>query len=156
MAAGLVAVATAAAAGVTKHATTARYSLTLHIGPMEAMYTQAQVNAKHPTSGEVMLGGAMMAGSMGAMKGAVERHLELHVASRATGKVVTNVMPTIALTDTTAHAMAEKLEVVSMEGIGQGTADLHYGNNVSLDIGHTYTVTVDVHGEKAALTFKAV
>jgi hypothetical protein len=119
------------------------------------MYTPAQVRAKHPSSGEVMVGGGMMSSSMpSSMGGAVERHLELHVHSRATGAVVTGVMPTIELSDETSHAMPVKLAVVAMEGIGQGTADLHYGNNVSLEMGQTYLVKVAVHGETASFTFK--
>lgn len=153
--AALVASSAAAAATISKQATTASYSLTMNVGPMEAMYTQAQVKAKHPRSGEVMLGGSMMSGSMSGSMGAVERHLEIHVKSRSNGAVVSNVMPTIALTDETKHGMATKLEVVAMEGIGQGAADLHYGNNVALDVGNTYRVTVVVKGETATFTFKA-
>jgi hypothetical protein len=151
----LVSAATASA-GITQHATTASYSLTLDIGPTAAMYTQAQVKAKHITNGEVMLGGAMMSTSMSAMKGETERHLELHVYSRKTGAVVSNVMPEITLTDTTAMGMAAKLDVVSMEGITEGASDYHYGNNVSLKLGDEYTVNAVVHGEKASFTFKAV
>ena len=145
----------AAAAGITRHATTASYSLTLDVGPAAAMYTPAQVKAKHLKTGEVMLGGAMMNTSMSAMKGETERHLELHVRSRKTGAVVANVMPQISLTDSTAMGMATKLDVVSMEGISEGAADLHYGNNVSLKLGDEYTVTAAVNGEKASFTFKA-
>jgi len=152
-AAVLIAVATSWAATISKAATTASYRLSLDVGPVEPMYTPAQVKAKHLTSGEVMVGGAMMAGSM--MSGAVERHLELHVYSRKTGAVVGNVTPTIALTDETAHAKPLKLEVVAMEGIGQGRADLHYGNNVSVDVGHTYKVAVVVGGEPATFSFEA-
>jgi hypothetical protein len=88
------------------------------------------------------------------MAGAVERHLEVHVYSRQTGAVVPSVMPTIELTDQTAHAMPAKLAVAAMEGIGKGSADLHYGNNVSLEIGHTYKVAVVVHGQAATFVFK--
>jgi hypothetical protein len=148
--------ANVALAGVTRHATTASYTLTLDVGPTQAMYTAAQVKAKHVTTGEVMLGEAMMSGSMSAMKGETERHLELHVHSRKTGLVVTKVMPKITLTDTTAMGMAAKLDVVSMEGITAGASDFHYGNNVSLKLGDEYTVTAVVNGEKASFTFKAV
>jgi hypothetical protein len=143
----------AAASTISKQATTASYKLTLRVGLMEAMYTPAQVKAKHPTSGEVMVGGGMTAGSM--MNGAVERHLEVHIHSLKSGAVVTNVMPTIELIDTTMHAMAEKVVAVAMEGIGLGSADLHYGNNASLTIGHSYRVTVVVRGETATFNFKA-
>jgi hypothetical protein len=152
----LIVAAIASAATISKKATTASYSLTLNVGAMEAMYTPAQVKAKHPTTGEVMLGGSMMAGSMTAMKGAVERHLELHIHSRATGALVSKVMPAITVTDETGRTMPEELEVVAMEGVGQGSADLHYGNYVPLTIGHSYKVAVVVRGETATFSFKAV
>ena len=94
---------------------TKHYKLTLIVGPKEAMYTAEEVAMKHYTSGEVMVGNDSM--SMGGMSmGAANRHLEVHVASRATGKVVTNVRPTITLTDTAAmggSAMSDKVHAMS-------------------------------------------
>ena len=150
----LVLATTAAAATITKHATTKSYLLTLDVGPGESMYTQAQVKSMHPKSGEVMLGSGAMAGSM-AMAGGNERHLEVHVTSRTTGKVVTNVTPQISVVDKTAMTMTTKLHVVAMEGIGAGTSDVHYGNNVSVTRGHVYDVTVIVRGETARFQFTA-
>jgi len=151
--AALLIVSSATAAVITRTATTATYKLTLAVGPVETMYTQAEVKAKHPTSGEVMVR------SMGGMSmGAANRHLEVHVASRATRTVVTNVSRRIMLTDTTAMggtAMAEKVNATAMQGIGEGVADLHYGDNVKLAAGHVYKVVVTVKGERATFTFKA-
>ena len=140
---------------VTRTATTANYKLTLDVGPTETMYTPAEVKAKHPKTGEVMIGGGSMnmGGSMA--MGAMTRHLEVHVKALATGKVVTNVMPSISLTDTTSMGMAKKVDVVTMEGIGEGVSDFHYGNNVTLTAGQTYSVVVVIKGEKATFSFKA-
>jgi hypothetical protein len=141
---------------ITRRATTATYALTLTVGPKEAMYTAAQVKARHPTDGEMMVGDSM---SMGGMSmGDANRHLELHVATRATGKVVTNARPSITLTDASGMsgmAMSEKVNAMAMQGIGQGIADLHYGDNVKLTVGHVYKVVVTVKGEKATFSFKA-
>ena len=148
----------ASAAVITKTATTATYKLTLDVGPLETMYTQAQVDAKHPKTGEVMIDTGMGGMSMGDMKMAAgNRHLEVHIASRVTGKAVSGLMPTISLEDTGGMpmAMSSKVDVVEMEGIGQGMSDLHYGNNVKLTGGHTYKVVVTVKGEKASFTFRA-
>jgi hypothetical protein len=97
--------------------------------------------------------------SMGGMSmSAANRHLEVHVASRRTDKVVTNVRPTITLTDTSAMggmAMSDKVNAMAMQGIGEGVADLHYGDNVKLTAGHVYKVVVTVKGEKATFSFKA-
>jgi hypothetical protein len=141
---------------ITRTATTPTYKLTLSVGPVEKMYTAEEVKAKHPTDGEVMVGHSM---SMGGMSmGDANRHLEVHVASRATGKVVTSAQPTITLTDTndmSGMAMADKVNAMAMQGIGEGIADLHYGDNVKLTGGHMYKVVVKVKGEKATFTFKA-
>ena len=156
-AATLVAASSASAAIITRTAKTVAYSLTLDVGPAETMYSQADVKKMHPKTGELMIGGSMaMTGSMALMKGDVERHLELHVASRLTGAVVTNVVPTITLTDSSAMAMAAtKVDAVAMQSVTKGASDRHYGNNVSLKLGDAYKVSVVVHGEKASFTFKA-
>jgi hypothetical protein len=138
---------------ITRRATTATYRLTLTVGPKEAMYTAAEVKAKHPTDGEVMVGDSMDMGGMSA--GAANRHLEVHVASRATGKAVTNATPSITLAETGGTAMPAKVNAMAMEGIGEGIADLHYGDNVELTAGHVYKVVVTVKGEKATFSFKA-
>ena len=134
---------------------TTTYKLTLSVGPKEAMYTAAEVKAKHLTSGEVMIDDGM---SMDGMSmGAGNRHLELLIKSRATGKVL-SLMPKITLTDTNAMsgmAMADKLHVMAMYGIEEGRSDLHYGNNVKLTAGHMYKVVATVKGEKASFTFRA-
>jgi hypothetical protein len=36
-----------------------------------------------------------------------------------------------------------------MEGVTEGAADLHYGNNVSLAAGHKITGTVMLNGQRA-------
>jgi hypothetical protein len=157
----LLVAAPASAAVITRHATTASFKLTLAVGAAEKMYTAAEVKLKHPTSGEVMVGSmtndhAMTMEDM-SMSGA-NRHLEVSVASRATGKVVTNVRPSIVLTDTSAMsgmAMPQKVSAVAMYGVGEGMADLHYGDNVKLTAGHVYKVVVAVKGEKATFSFKA-
>jgi len=154
--AALASATSASAAVVTRHATTASYSLTLDVGPTETMYSAAQVKSMHPKSGEEMFGNGAMMGGMSSMHG-MTRHLEVHIFSRATGKVLTNLMPAISLTDTSqTMPMATKVSVVEMEGIGQGIADYHYGNNVTLTMGHVYVVVVKVDGQKATFpSFKA-
>ena len=135
---------------------TKTYQLTLSVGPKEAMYTAAEVKAKHPTSGEVMVDGGM---SMGGMSmGAGNRHLEVQIKSRETSKVLSLMPSSITLTDTSAMsgmAMTDKLHVMAMYGIAQGMSDLHYGNNVKLTAGHTYKVVATIKGEKATFSFKA-
>jgi hypothetical protein len=136
--------------------TTASYTLTLSVGPKETMYTAAEVKARHPTSGEVMLDDSM---SMGGMSmGAGNRHLELQVKSRTTNHVLSLMPSSITLADTTAisgMAMTDKLHVMAMYGIAEGMSDLHYGNNVKLTAGHMYKVVATVKGEKASFTFRA-
>jgi hypothetical protein len=152
----LLAASGSAATAIHVIRTTASYTLTLSVGPKETMYTAAEVKARHPTSGEVMLDDSM---SMGGMSmGAGNRHLELQVKSRTTNHVLSLMPSSITLADTTAisgMAMTDKLHVMAMYGIAEGMSDLHYGNNVKLTAGHMYKVVATVKGEKASFTFRA-
>jgi len=87
------------------------------------------------------------------MGGTDVRHLEVHICSRSTGKVVQNAQPTITVVDHTTYAMADHVSVAAMEGIGAGVADLHYGNNITMPAMHRYAVTVILNGEKAIFDF---
>jgi hypothetical protein len=120
------------------------------------MYTPAQVKSMHPTSGEVMMGSSM--GGSGMSMGAGNRHLEVHIHSRATGKIVTNAMTKIVITDEGAMGsmkMPVTVPVVVMQGVRAGVADLHYGNNVKLTPGHRYRVVVAVNNQTGTFTFRA-
>jgi hypothetical protein len=152
----LLAVPASAAVSIHVVRLTASYSLTLSVGPKETMYTAAEVKAKHPTSGEVMLDDSMSTGGMS--MGAGNRHLEVQVKSRKTNKVLSLMPSSITFTDTSAMssmATPDKLHVVAMYGVEEGMAELHYGNNVKLTAGHMYKVVVTVKGEKATFNFKA-
>src|ERR1035441_312863 len=73
---------------------TAGHVISVVIGPAETMYSQADAAAHHPTSGEVMMGGATMSGGNGGMgqammspgsseSGTTTRHLEVHICDRS-------------------------------------------------------------------------
>ncbi len=147
----LVALATvswAAEMGALKQeAETKDYRLQLQIGPKEEMFSKAEVAAKHPTSGEVMVRGRMAGMSMGQGMAMDERHLEVHVVSRATDRVVTNARCSITLTSDSGGKPV-KVSPAAMYGIKEGPADWHYGNNVAMPAG-AYTILVVVNGERA-------
>jgi hypothetical protein len=145
--------------GITAHATTKSYIVQLDIGSLEAMYTQAQVDSQHPMGGEVMLRGQMSAvgGPMAGMPdaggtgAAPAHHLEAHICSKGTGAVIQDANPTITLVNDTTKSAPQAVQIAVMQGVGAGVGDLHYGNNVVLDPGAAYTVTVAVNGEMATL-----
>ena len=102
--------------------------MTLKIGLPETMYTPAQVATVHPTTGEVMLGGAMMTematpegmgtmamASPAAMGAPQVYHLEVHIVDHATGQVVANAQVTIALQDVTTGGSAVEVPVAIMQ-----------------------------------------
>ncbi len=136
-------------------ATAAAYVFLLHMGSEEKMLmiSPAEAKAKHITSGELMVGGTMSAGMpSGAMSGhTTMRHLEVHICDRASGKVVTGAMPTIMLAPSSGGA-TERLPVAVMQGVA-AAGDLHYGNNVALRSGATYTVTVRLGTDRAAFKY---
>jgi hypothetical protein len=76
------------------------------------------------------------------------RHLELHICSRG-GAVVTGAHPSITIADPGATTNLMHVPIATMEGIGMGKADYHYGNNVELAAGAHVTVTVELGGEQA-------
>ena len=127
-------------------AKTKSYVFALTIGPLEQMYTPAQVKAKHPTTGEIMLSG-MMSGGMSGMGSAAERHLEVHICSTS-GSVVMGAHPRIVIDDPSGKTMTMTVPIATMEGIGEGAADYHYGNNVDLAGGAHITVTVALDGQR--------
>ncbi len=128
---------------------TPSYVFALAIGPLETMYTRAQVKAEHPTSGEEMLSGSMTTGMAAMTMPSDERHLEVHICTTG-GAVYTKGHPTISIVDTSAKVLSMMMvPVATMEGIGEGSADFHYGNNVALTAGHHLTVGVQLNGQKA-------
>ncbi|HTS94151.1 MAG TPA: hypothetical protein VMG55_19220 [Stellaceae bacterium] len=138
-----------------REALTPHYRIVLQIGPAEAMYTPTEARLRHPDVGEIMLGGRLSAeiGGLGhePAGGPVpdERHLELHVVSRATGKVVAEAHVTIAIAGP--DKRWNSVPVARMYGIEAGPDDLHYGNNVRLPPG-AYSVRASVNGERAGFS----
>jgi hypothetical protein len=128
-------------------ATTAHHLFAVDVGPMEPMYSQSEAKAKHPSSGEIMLGGAM---SNVPGPPAPVRHLEVHICSKDGSQVVQNANPVITLADLDSNGGPVSIPVATMEAVGQGVADLHYGNNVLMPADHTYLVTVTTGPDTAA------
>jgi hypothetical protein len=159
LSAGLLASAALVASGATaatspQTKSTKSYVFKLSLGMAEQMWTPAQVRAQHPKTGEVMLTGSMMAGAMS--MGRSQRHLEVHITSRATDKVVMGAHPTMSAIDANVkNAMMIKVPVATMEGVITGAVDMHYGNNVALVAGHTYRVTITLKGEHVAFQIKS-
>lgn len=153
--------------GTSTTVVTHSYTMSLVVGAPEAMYSPAEAAAKHPTAGEVMLRGTMSSsgggvdvggmdmgggGSLAPSTGSV-RHLEVHICSRATGKVVGDAEPSLVLLDP-ATGRTESLAVAVMQGVTAGPEDVHYGNNVDLAPGHQVTLTVTLAGEEATFALQ--
>jgi hypothetical protein len=100
-----------------------------------------------PANAEVMLGGTMTM-----VDGPSAQHLEIHICQKGGGQVVTAADPTIVFMDVSSGGTTP-INVATMQGVGAGQSDLHYGNNVSAPVGHRFVVTVTVHGETAMLSF---
>jgi hypothetical protein len=151
------ATACAAQAGLQTVATAAHYFV-VHMGPQEAMYSPGQVRSMHPKSGEVMVGGAMGAGTSmsgaggmsGMAAGSSSRHLEVKICDRRSGAVIRSTGVRMTISDTTTKGMAKAMSVLMMQGVGAGMNDLHYGNNVMLAAGHNFDVAVTLGADHAA------
>lgn len=132
--------------GAAATATTKSYRYVLDVGPLEEMYAPgaAPANAKGET---------MFAGSMGAAMGADAQHVEVHICSVGTDRVVVGAHPTITLKDTTTGT-TEPVPTATMQGLGSGQGDYHYGNNANVVPGHAFVATVALNGERADLSFR--
>jgi len=119
---------------------TRSYRYTLRLGAPENMYMPYQVRVNHPKQGEAMLRG-VMSGSSALLTGGPIRHLEVQICARRTSAVVTHAKPRITVVDETT-GRTRKLPVAVMEDVAVGTADLHYGNNISMSPRHRYLVGV--------------
>jgi len=86
--------------------------------------------------------------------GAATRHLEVHICTTDDGKVVENANPTMTF-DASGAAMPKAVSVATMQGIGESTSDIHYGNNVSVTPGMQYDLVVTLNGAKAEFTLTA-
>ena len=135
-------------AGITEVASTGSYDLTLEVGPLQPMYTPAQVSSQHPRAGEVMFTGQMamppgMASmqSMAGMSAPGWYHLEVHFFDRTSGYPVRGLDPVITVVRV-ATGQAQTVSIVTMQGLNEGPRDFHYGNNVELPKGrHRVTAT---------------
>ena len=142
---------------VTIPVTAGAYRMTLMIGPREAMYTPAQARRTHPTTGEIMLRGAMMGGmnmGMGMGMDMPNRHLEVHVLDRRTLRPASN--PTVSIIYQALSPMMMRpvnVPVAVMVGLNMDMADIHYGNNVFMH-GGTYRVSVHVNMAYATYTVR--
>ena len=131
-------------------ATTASYRFILRAGMPEKMYTPAQVKAMHPKTGEMMVAGTMMSAMAMGTTG-VMRHLEVQICSLATGELITDAKPTITMSGGMG-VMARPVPFAMMRGVKAGMSDMHYGNNVKMQLGQKMTFKVTLNGETAVLT----
>ena len=131
-------------------ASTRDHRYTLLVGNVENMYMPRQVRANHLKHGEEMLRGNMTPVAM--LTGGPIRHLEVQICVRTTQAVVTNAHPRIVVKDTTKDKSV-MLPFSVMVGVGEGIADLHYGNNLAMPAGHRFIITVTWRGERAAFHY---
>ncbi len=147
---------------------TGDYYMVMSVGAAEQMYTKSQMQSMHPTSGEVMVAGTMAGASPSArasggssgqeMPGMAttdpgSRHVEVMICDQNTGKVITGSMPTMTIG--AVNAGMDTMPVAEMQGVDEGPSDTHYGNNVPMTIGDTYTVTATLNGQTATFTVAA-
>jgi hypothetical protein len=136
---------------------TAGYRMVLAVGDREAMYTQDEVNAKAPMTGELMVAGRMMdPGTTGSSGGGMmsantsnTRHVEVAICDLATGSTVTGADVTMMVA--TNGATPTAMPVAEMRGLDEPATQTHYGNNVPMTTG-TSTVAFTVNGQTGTFT----
>jgi hypothetical protein len=135
------------------------YRMVLAVGEREAMYTQDEVDANAPMSGELMVAGTMMDPGTGSSSGggmmsgnaADTRHVEVAICDLATGSTVTGAQVTMMVAANGVAARA--MPVAEMRGLDEPASQSHYGNNVPMAAG-PHTVAFTVNGQTGTFTIK--
>jgi hypothetical protein len=116
-----------------------------------SMASQNMTSSSSPMNamnGQSMMGPGMM--MMTTDNGQpVNHHLEVQINSRSSGEPQTDLSPQIAITNDATGQTRALGDVVAMYDIQLGPSDLHYGNNLYLQDGATYTITVTIGNETA-------
>ena len=147
---------TASEQGVQRTAQTASYEIELEIGLVVTMLTSEE--------GQTTMG--QMTGMTFTDQGQpVNHHLEVHIFDKGSGARVTNVVPTVRITDesdgtsrevaTNAHPSGNIPYVLACKTTKHRAAERHLGDNLYLSDGE-YTVTIGVDNETAVLESIAV
>ena len=130
--------------------TTATHIFGLSVTGPEITHTVAQVRVQHiKHGGDVLLAGRLVTTPVS--PSGSPHHFELHVCDAKTGKVLSGLHPAMKVADTRLGPAFRPIAVATMEGTGEGSNDLHYGNEVLLLGGHSYAVTVEVARDRAIL-----
>jgi hypothetical protein len=121
------------------------YRFILTVGDIPMMLNASQ--AKGATSGEVTvnLNGMGMNGKIMGMGMKANRHLELIVIERRTGKRITNVMPGVRVKNA-AGKIVFLNSMMQMYDVTKGRSDLHFGTNLNMANGR-HTVRISFKGE---------
>jgi hypothetical protein len=171
--------------GITQTQTTPSYHIELDIGPAAVMLTPDQVasatsgevmvdmSSMNMSSMSMPTGSSSSSMTMASAGGSpstttsmmsmattdagqpVNHHLEVHVYDASTGSVVSDIVPTITITDVAASTARTLDDVMAMYDIQTGMSDLHFGNNVYLPDG-TYMIQVTVGQEMTQFSNVAV
>jgi len=90
--------------------------------------------------------------SRGAFAGTFHQ-LSVYVTDATSGQPVNNAQVMITITDNTANTAPQDVPVSTLEAVGKGAADFHYGNDVVMPPNRSYTVKVTVNGTPATFSF---
>jgi hypothetical protein len=132
------------ATGFTKTVVSQHYIVVVNVLPSEHMMTMGDMQMEHPTIGEQIIEGK------GNPIGVGVRHVEAHVYDRATGKVLTSVVPKITLLNRTTGETVD-VPPTLMQDVIVGALDLHFGNNVPVTGNSDVSVRVNVNGEEVTV-----
>jgi hypothetical protein len=130
--------------------TTGAHIFGLSVTGPEVVHTPAEVKARHiQHGGDVLVSGRYATTAVS--PGGSPRHFELHICDARTGRVLAHLHPSMQVADTTLGSKPKRIVVAMMEGTGEGLNDLHYGDEVLLNGGHSYGVAVQLGRDRATL-----
>lgn len=131
-------------AGWTRAILSESYLVVVNVLPAEPMFDAAEHAKTHATEGELIIEGG------GRPTGTHMRHVEAHIYDRDTGKVVTDVVPRIVVTNRTTGEVLE-VEPTLMQDVNIGVPDQHFGNNVMIMPNSDLTLRVTLGSEEVSV-----
>jgi hypothetical protein len=128
---------------------TPSYVVVLVVQPLSDAVTGSSPTAAVSPTPTTPAGDNVISGSLANVSGPGAAHVEFYICDRSTGGIASRLHPAVTLRNDSADVSPDTLPVAVLERSGQGVNDLHYGNNVSMEPGANYTISVRIDSSNA-------
>lgn len=127
---------------------TANYAVVLLVDPLSSAAGTAATPAASPTP-TTPAGDDVISGSLTDLSGTGANHLEIYICNGSTGGIASGLHPAVTLRNDSSGSAPVTMPVAVLERAGEGVTGLHYGNNVTMEPGANYTISVRIDSSNA-------